>query len=51
MQNSFTDFLARQGNSEEVQAVVETKKQEIELYRKYKTYYSYGVYIARKRSK
>ena len=48
MQKRFTDFLARHGNSEGAQAVVEAEKQEIELYRKYKTYYSYGVYIARK---
>ncbi|ACB52791.1 unknown [Crocosphaera subtropica ATCC 51142] len=48
MQNSFKDFLYRNGNSEEAQAIVEAQNKEIELYEKYKSYYSYGVYVARK---
>jgi SAM-dependent methyltransferase len=48
MQNSFQDFLNRNGNSEDAHAIVAAEKREIELYEKYKTYYSYGVYIARK---
>ncbi len=48
MQNSFNDFLNRNGNSEEARVIVETEEREIELYEKYKTFYSYGVYIARK---
>jgi len=48
MQNSFKDFLNRHGNSEKARAVVEAENREIELYEKYKAYYSYGVYIARK---
>ena len=48
MQNRFTDFLNRNGNSEEAAAVVEAEAREIELYEKYKAYYSYGVYVARK---
>lgn len=48
MQNSFKDFLDRNGNREEAQAIVEAENREIELYEKYKSYYSYGVYIARK---
>jgi ubiquinone/menaquinone biosynthesis C-methylase UbiE len=48
MQNSFESFLNRNGNSEEARAVVEAENREIELYEKYKTYYSYGVYVARK---
>ena len=48
MQNSFKDFLNRNGNSETARAIVEAEKREIELYEKYKTHYSYGVYIARK---
>lgn len=48
MQDGFKDFLDRNGNSEEAQAIVAAEKQEIELYEKYKNYYSYGVYIARK---
>ena len=48
MQDSFKAFLNRNGNSEGARAVVETENREIELYEKYKTHYSYGVYIARK---
>jgi len=48
MQNSFKDFLNRNGNTEEARAIVEAESREIELYEKYKSYYSYGVYIARK---
>ena len=48
IQNSFKDFLNRNGNSETARAIVEAEKREIELYEKYKTHYSYGVYIARK---
>jgi len=48
MQNSFKDFLRRNGDSEEARAVVEAENREIEMYERYKTYYSYGVYIARK---
>ena len=48
MQDSFKDFLNRNGNSEDARAIVEAENREIELYEKYKTHYSYGVYIARK---
>ena len=48
MQDSFKDFLNRNGNSEEARAIVEWEKREIELYEKYRNYYSYGVYIAKK---
>ncbi|OEU58781.1 MAG: methyltransferase type 11 [Desulfobulbaceae bacterium S3730MH12] len=48
MQDSFKDFLNRNGNSEGARAIVEAENQEIELYEKYKSHYSYGVYIARK---
>ena len=48
MQNSFKDFLNRNGNSEEARAIVEAEKREIELYEKHKTHYSYGVYVAKK---
>ena len=48
MQDSLNDFLNRNGNSEEARAIVEAENREIELYEKYKTFYSYGVYIARK---
>jgi SAM-dependent methyltransferase len=48
MQDSFAGFLKRNGNSETAQAIVDTEKKEIALYKKYKAHYSYGVYIARK---
>jgi ubiquinone/menaquinone biosynthesis C-methylase UbiE len=48
MQKSFSEFLARNENSEHAQAVVEAEKKEISLYEDYKNYFSYGVYIAKK---
>ena len=48
MQDGFEAFLRRNGNSEKAQAIVNAEKKEIALYEKYKAYYSYGVYIARK---
>jgi SAM-dependent methyltransferase len=48
MQARFDDFLARNGNSQAARAIVTAEQREIDLYAKYKAYYSYGVYIARK---
>lgn len=48
MQNSFQSFLDRNGNREEARVIVAAENQEIELYEKYKTHYSYGVYVAQK---
>ncbi|MDZ7759461.1 MAG: class I SAM-dependent methyltransferase [Desulfovermiculus sp.] len=48
MRKSFNTFLNRHGDSEEALRIVETERHEIELYEKYKAYFSYGVYIARK---
>lgn len=48
LQNSFQDFLERNGNSVEARAIVEAETREIQLYEDYKSYYNYGVYIARK---
>jgi ubiquinone/menaquinone biosynthesis C-methylase UbiE len=48
VQNSFKDFLRRNGNSEAARAIVEAENREIELYERYKAHYSYGVYIAKK---
>ena len=44
----FSTFLERHNNSEMAKAVVKAYKTEIEDYQKYKDYYSYGFYIARK---
>jgi len=48
LQNSFAEFLARNANNEDAQAIVEAEKKEIALYEQFKNHYNYGVYIARK---
>jgi SAM-dependent methyltransferase len=48
MRSNFQAFLNRNKNSEEAQAIIKAECHEIELYEKYKTYYSYGVYVAKK---
>lgn len=48
MRSTFQHFLSRNGNSKEACAIVEAERREIELYEKYRAYYGYGVYIARK---
>ncbi|MBN1781005.1 methyltransferase domain-containing protein [bacterium] len=48
LQNDFQGFLDRHRNSAEARSIVDAEIREIELYEKYKDYYSYGVYIARK---
>jgi cyclopropane fatty-acyl-phospholipid synthase-like methyltransferase len=48
MEARFEAFLKRHNNSELACKVVEEYKSEINLYLKYKDYYSYGFYIARK---
>lgn len=48
LQASFDDFLLRNGNSEAARKVVEAYQAEIDLYQKFKDYYSYGFYLARR---
>jgi SAM-dependent methyltransferase len=48
LQDGFQAFLERNGDSAAARAIVEAEAGEIELYVKYRGYYSYGVYIARK---
>ncbi len=48
IRNNFNAFLNRHGDSKEARAIVESERHEIELYEKYKAYFGYGVYIARK---
>jgi len=48
LQNSFTAFIKRNDHSNEAQEIVRNEEAEIALYEKYKPYYSYGVYIAKK---
>ena len=46
--NSFPDFVARHPQDNEALSLIEREKEEIQFYRKYKSCYSYGVYIAKK---
>jgi len=48
LQDSFSDFSLRQKNDKRAVSIVEAEKEEIALYRKYKSYFSYGVYVAQK---
>jgi SAM-dependent methyltransferase len=48
LQDGFSDFLARHKDDERAASIIEAEKKEIALYEKYKSYYSYGVYIAQK---
>jgi len=48
MQARFEDFLNRNGSSEKAREIVAVEQREIDLYETYKTYISYGVYVARK---
>lgn len=48
--NSFKGFLTRNGNSKAAQSIVQAERHEIALYEKYKSYYTYGCYVAQKGS-
>jgi cyclopropane fatty-acyl-phospholipid synthase-like methyltransferase len=48
MQERFGAFLKRHKHSETAKAIVEAEKDEIHKYLKYKEYYSYGFYVAKK---
>jgi ubiquinone/menaquinone biosynthesis C-methylase UbiE len=48
MQARFENFLKRNDNSELARKIVEDNQAEIDLHQKFKDYYSYGFYIARK---
>lgn len=48
MRKSFDAFMSRNKDSEDARVIVDAERHEIELYEKYKAYFSYGVYIARK---
>lgn len=48
MEERFSRFLEQHNNSRMAEEIVKECKSEIEFYRKYKNYYSYGFYIARK---
>ncbi len=48
LQDGFPDFLARHKDDERASSIIEAEKKEIALYKKYKPYYGYGVYVAQK---
>lgn len=49
MESRFSAFLDKHHHSEEAQSVAQEYRDEIDLYTKYKDYFSYGFYIARKK--
>ncbi len=48
IETRFETFLTQNNNSELAQKVIADYKAEIDLYKKYKDYYSYGFYVAKK---
>ena len=48
MCSRFKSFLDKHQNSHQAQSIVDAELAEIELYKKYKAYYGYGVYVAKK---
>lgn len=48
LQQSFDDFLAKHNHGELAKEIIEGHVEEIAMYQKYKQYYSYGFYIAKK---
>lgn len=48
LQQAFEAFLNRNGNSGAAQAIVGNVQAEISFYSQYKSWYSYGMYVARK---
>lgn len=51
MEKRFDEFLKKHNHSEVVKKMIDQQKEEIKTYNKYKDYYSYGFYIAKKTSK
>lgn len=49
IEDNFQSFLAAHNYSKTARAIVDQMKQEIEMYNKYKKYYGYGFFIAKKR--
>ena len=48
IEKRFSTFLEKYKNSELAKKIVDFEKEEIKIYEKYKDYYSYGFYIAKK---
>lgn len=47
LQHSFADFLQRNTADSNARVIVEAEEKEIALYKRFSSYYSYGVYLAR----
>lgn len=48
MQRGFAAFLERHGHSDQAKAIIDAERHEITLYERFRNYYSYGVYVAKK---
>ncbi|OQX76882.1 MAG: hypothetical protein B6D64_09110 [Bacteroidetes bacterium 4484_276] len=48
IEKRFSTFLEKFKNSELAKNIVDLEKEEIKIYKKYKDYFSYGFYIAKK---
>ena len=48
IQSRFDAFLERHGHSDQAKAIVDAERHEIALYERFRDYYSYGVYVAKK---
>jgi cyclopropane fatty-acyl-phospholipid synthase-like methyltransferase len=48
MEHRFAGFLEAHGNSSTARAIVEAEQYEISLYERYKRYFGYGFYVARR---
>jgi len=46
LQSRFEAFLERHGRSDQAKAIVDAEQHEITLYKQYRDYFSYGVYVA-----
>lgn len=49
MEDRFEDFLFRNEHTQEAMIIVDAERKEIEMYKRFKEYYGYGVYIGKKR--
>lgn len=48
IQSRFDAFLERHGYSDQAKAIVDAERHEMALYERFRDYYSYGVYVAKK---
>lgn len=48
MQSRFDVFLERHGHSDEARSMVDAERSEIALYERFRDYYGYGVYVAKR---